>query len=201
MFERMRLDHQLRTRWAEGKNTRSRWNVIRDAYSAYLPDILIHGTDPYFLDWDFTPIEFLAWQDIRGRGLPLYPQFPALRYFIDFADPILQIGVELDGERFHEEQRDRRRDEELAAVGWRIFRIPGYKSLPSNQVPFEIEDEDERRQALSAWGERWSEGFFWALDRFYYRRSADDELLNIAHRILNSHRYVNFELEMRGDDE
>lgn len=198
----------IRQRWRIGSVTNRRWQIIRDAYSAYLPEILSGPCDPYILDWDFTPIEFLAWHDIRSQGLPLYPQFPALQYFIDFADPVLQIGIELDGKAYHNEARDRQRDEVLWAQGWRVFRIPGREALPAPRGPFDhldetdLDDPDAIYRARSAWGDRWSEGFFWALGAFYYGKFSPSEVdLDAACRVLHRHRYVQFPLELDEEHE
>lgn len=198
----------IRERWRAGSKSNRRWQTIRDAYSIYLPYILSGPCDPYFLDWDFTPIEFLALHDIRSLGLPLYPQFPALQYFIDFADPVLQLGIELDGKQFHDRDRDEKRDEALWEQGWRIFRIPGCESLPSPHGPFECLDEtdltdtDAIYRARVAWGERWSEGFFWALGAVYYSKFNPRPVeLDAAYRILHGHRYVQFPIELDEDEE
>lgn len=202
------LAHMVRAqsiaqRWSKEAKSNRRWQIIRDAYSLYLPYILSGPCDPYILDWDFTPIEYLAWQDIRGLGLPLYPQFPALQYFIDFADPVLQIGIELDGKEFHDKARDLRRDEALWEQGWRIFRIPGREALPAPCDPFDHLDETELSnsdaiyRARAQWGDRWSEGFFWALGALYYGKFSPNPVeLDAAYRVLHRHRYVQFPIEL-----
>lgn len=46
---------------------------------------------------------------------------------LDFAYPSRRVGIELDGAAYHSgelaERRDRRRDDELGAIGWRVFRF------------------------------------------------------------------------------
>ena len=88
-----------------------------------IPDIMMTSQqninqqiDPYFIDWllDFSPIEEIAWNSIRSRGVPLYPQFSLFNYFIDFANPVLKIGLEMDGKEFHDTEKDRERDTKLA---------------------------------------------------------------------------------------
>lgn len=84
------------------------------------------------VDWMkvFTPIEREVWEVIRNYGLPFRPQYPVLRYFADFADPEQKIIIECDGSQFHKDKdRDARRDEELTAAGWAVFRIPGWQCL------------------------------------------------------------------------
>jgi len=47
--------------------------------------------------------------------------------YLDLADPALQVAIELDGAEFHDNpeaiERDRRRDVELAALGWVVLRF------------------------------------------------------------------------------
>lgn len=185
------------------------WNMIGQAYAQKLPHIMEvratgkrARTSPYFIDWSpmFTPIESYAWQDIRGQSLPLYPQFPVDGVFIDFADPYFKIGIELDGKGYHDHKKDLLRDSKLCLAGWRIFRIPGKNSLPShtgsspigNQAEFT--DSNSYSHALIDWGCRWSEGFFWALSKYYYSAYEPGTERSAASRILDAHRIVDFPL-------
>jgi len=163
--------HQLRQQFLAHRQDRRRWDIIRKAYDLQIRRILAGRCDPYFLDWDFSPIEELAWQDIRAIGVPLYPQFPSCGYFIDFADPRRLIAVELDGKQFHDAERDARRDADLQMGCWSVFRIPGRNAL---KAPTDPRDEAGRLQPheelseFTRWGSRWSTGFFWALKLIYY---------------------------------
>ena len=51
------------------------------------------------------------------------------RYRIDFADPRLKVGFELDGYAFHNTPEqfvaDRQRQRKLEQMGWRIYRFAG----------------------------------------------------------------------------
>jgi hypothetical protein len=81
---------------------------------------------PYFYNWTMTPIEAAAWQELREQRLPLYPRCPVGNVFIDFGDPVLRIGLELDGKDFHDSERDQVRDTTLwRNHGWRTIRIRG----------------------------------------------------------------------------
>lgn len=89
-----------------------------------------HRSDPYRLgDWVnlFTPIEMAAWQDIRAAGLPLWPQLPVARFFVDFGNPVAKIALECDGQRWHDPVKDAARDRELFDMGWRVYRAPGWR--------------------------------------------------------------------------
>ena len=109
-----------------------KWNAIRRVYARNMKHIEARpsGIDPYLIDWTkvMTPIELKAWGCIRGIGIPFYPQFPVGRVFIDFADPLKKIGLELDGAAYHDKGRDRVRDESLARLGWKIYRVPGFEA-------------------------------------------------------------------------
>ncbi len=99
------------------------------------------NTCPYrYFDWSniFTPIEDNVWADIRYLGLKFYPQFPVGRFFIDFADPVNKIGIEVDGVAWHlDKEKDERRTAILNKFGWRIIRIKGrdtYSESPSEEL-------------------------------------------------------------------
>lgn len=111
--------------------------------------------DPYPMnsDWNavFSPIERMTWGEIRGYGLPFWPQFPIGRYFADFADPIKKIVIECDGAKYHKDrERDRRRDSDMGEGGYVVYRVPGAvcaRVLPTaseiieqDSDPFWIED-------------------------------------------------------------
>lgn len=203
---RMARLEALNVRWRASQDQRERWTIIREAYSIVTPLILRGGVNPYFLDWTYhrTPIEELAWIDIRRCGLPLYPQYPAAQYFLDFADPVKQIAVELDGAAYHEATRDVRRDRALLAHGWRTFRIPGKRAMPNGvdirAILDGCQNNIEAVEAVSEWGREWSEGFFWALGFLYYRKpsfpalSASDSR-EAALRILMNHQLIEFDLD------
>ena len=203
--------------WYEKRDTPARWSIIREIYRQNIGRIMeardrgLRGrTDPYLLDWDFTPIERQAWQEIRGMALPLYPQFPVDRYFIDFADPKFKIGVELDGKAFHDPVADMVRDRRLLSLGWRMFRIPGRKSFPWKGVrPFSDEwYQLERRDAelaLHDWAIGCSEGFFWSLSQIVYSNSLKSseciDYRGIASASLHCHKGIEFDLPWLGGDE
>ena len=73
-----------------------------------------------------TPIENNIWSDIRRFGLPMYPQFPVKGYFIDFADPIKKIGIEVDSKQWHKDiKKDELRIKDIESEGWKIYIIQG----------------------------------------------------------------------------
>jgi hypothetical protein len=106
-----------------------------------------HG-DPYEIaDWIrlFTPIEAGLWSDIRAAGLPLWPQLPVGRYFVDFGNPVHRVAVECDGREFHQDKaKDERRDAELQRMGWTVYRIDGWLCKGQDLHPDDDVEKEER---------------------------------------------------------
>lgn len=99
-----------------------------------------------YFDWIniLTPIEYNVWSDIKYLGLPFYPQFPVGRYFIDFADPIKKIGIEVDSKQWHtDKDKDEKRQKELEKLGWRIIRIQGKHTYKQKEDYFTDEFNEE----------------------------------------------------------
>jgi len=73
---------------------------------------------------DPTPTEDRIWRELRGGqfGVRFRRQEPIGGYIADFACRPLRLIVEFDGESHSDEAKDRRRDEELEARGWRVIR-------------------------------------------------------------------------------
>lgn len=190
-----------------------KWGYIRQVYMERLPWILEAAKahkqrwiDPYFFDWAsyFSPIERIAWNSIRGHHcIPLYPQFPLFNYFIDFANPALRVGVELDGAKYHNPVKDQARDTMLARYGWRIFRIPGFECNTEYQLPSDLYDaghtaeDDVWQREIENWLMNTCDGVIKCIETMYFRTPegrADDELLEIVERSLRKHQLVEFDL-------
>lgn len=111
--------------------------------------------DPYQIaDWAslFTPIEAWLWSDIRRAGLPLWPQLPVGRFFVDFGNPVKKIAVECDGAQFHKDKaKDAARDAELEAQGWTVHRIEGWQcrgEAPDLDPEMDREQREERARFI-----------------------------------------------------
>lgn len=125
---------------------KDKWNALRKFYEAATPLIKAEAADqwaidPYAVDWLrlFTPIEFGLWQDIRQCGAVLYPQYPIGRYFADFANPVARVVVECDGAAFHvDKEKDRKRDRDLTADGWAVYRLSGRECLRLSEIRNEL---------------------------------------------------------------
>lgn len=178
------------------------WAHIRERWAEVLPSILAgKRPDPYFMTWDFTPIEREAWCSIRHYGLPLYPQCPVGRFFLDFGDPRKKIGVELDGKDFHDGGRDTARDAELWEMGWRIFRISGSDAMRLGDPDClsqlcDIErGSDEYDAALFDFATSTGDGALWSLNALLYHPERFNHMeLASAFASLNVRRLIQFPL-------
>ena len=110
------------------------WTAIRAHYRLYGKEILSSPKNEWAIDpylWDsgmlrMTPIESALWADIRDAGAILYPQYPVLGFFVDFANPVAKIAIECDGAAYHlDREKDAARDDLLNSAGWRVYRISG----------------------------------------------------------------------------
>lgn len=109
------------------------WKAIRALYTQAAAEIHAAGRNEWGLpaySWEglawMTPIEALLWHDIRACDAVLYPQYPAGRFFVDFANPVAQVAIECDGAAYHQDKdQDRERDEILGSMGWSVYRITG----------------------------------------------------------------------------
>lgn len=111
--------------------------------------------EPYTVgDWAsiLTPIEEPIWEDIRRCGLPMWPQLPVGRFFVDFGNPIKRVAIECDGQKFHDARRDAARDAELLSMGWSVYRIPGWQCAGEIELPQFSEDwtSEERANYVAA---------------------------------------------------
>ena len=73
-----------------------------------------------------TPAESVLWTRIRSRqlgGFKFVRQEPIGRYYVDFVCRDRHLIVELDGGQHAERPKDRQRDSELCALGYRVIRI------------------------------------------------------------------------------
>lgn len=161
------------------KQTSSYFEQLKEIRQSYIEQWSgMRGQDPYkFYDWInfFSPIERNVWSHIRYVGLPFFPQFPVGRYYLDFADPFKRIGIEVDGKVHTQEavqKKDERRTKYLHSKGWKIYRIPGWKTYKTYRDYFPENDyefwEDEERVAET--------------ERIYYRNCAEGNLRRIQQR-------------------
>lgn len=185
-----------------------KWGFIRQIYMEYLPIIIAQGKGPYshfpILDWveHMNECENEVWTSLRNSHAVLYPQYPVFNYFIDFANPCLRIGLEVDGKQ-HDIIKDRGRDELLAHINWKIYRITAQEvysksNFYPNQSGFSLDDpqlEDDIRE----WLLESAAGVVKALEWVYFTpndsftdNEHDRNLYAWAIESLNKHRLVDF---------
>lgn len=177
-----------------------RFGAIRKHYAQAMPGIEQGDGDPYDIAIDMTPIEAAVWTDLRGAGLPFFPQVPALSYFLDFADPVKKINIECDGKQWHDRSADNLRDARLRAAGWTIYRLPGWKCNRVASTPAEllhearedgydtIEAAERIKPLVRDWYFNTSTGVVKALAFFQY--GAECEHVRFAIEALSEHRSV-----------
>lgn len=148
------------------------------------------GVDPYMIyHWItiLTPIEYNVWSDIRYLGLPFYPQFPVRGYFLDFADPINKIGIEVDGKEWHlDKEKDLKRQNNLEEIGWKIIRIEGKYTYANKQDFFKDIDEEYYDSKKHQFETLYSEGILGKLREKYdsgeyevYKEKYDVEIITM----------------------
>jgi hypothetical protein len=147
----------------------------------------------------------MAWHSIRTHSVVLYPQFPAFQRFIDFANPYLRIGLEIDGKQ-HKQEEDRQRDEYLAGIGWRIFRVPAaqvFAEIPDiSKISEQGLDGARRVEAITKWMLESDVGVVHAIERIFFCRDPkrithpeDGLIRDLSYETLEKHRLAKFPLD------
>ena len=75
---------------------------------------------------ELTPWELELWLRLKGKQLGGYKfrrQQPIGRYIVDFVNAERKLIVELDGSQHLDSVQDKRRDENLCALGYRVLRF------------------------------------------------------------------------------
>lgn len=68
--------------------------------------------------------------DLYYFAMHMYPQYPILNYFVDFADPYRRVAIEVDGAKFHQDgEKELRRHKEIEADGWTLYHITGAEAF------------------------------------------------------------------------
>lgn len=74
----------------------------------------------FYIEWEYQGLHLVY------SLIPQYP-FKGGKYYIDFVYVPLEVGIELDGYNYHTDReqftRDRMRQREIEAEGWRIIRF------------------------------------------------------------------------------
>jgi len=202
-FNRFLISEKLRIDFSKLEKITDKWGFFRQIYMESISRILeISEKDinkwgqSYSVDWSsfFSPIESDAWSSIRSQGrIVLYPQFPLFNYFIDFANPYLRIGVELDGKEHHDPIKDKKRDELLYEYGWKIYRIKGTETYTKFNDLSDVQEKEiegyEREKELKNWILNSSDGVIFALKVVYFLSESEKE----EYRKINLNDYESYE--------
>ena len=72
-----------------------------------------------------TDAERVLWQRLRGQqlGVRFRRQHPYLNYVLDFVCLERKLVIEVDGGQHSESARDRQRDRDLEAAGFKVLRF------------------------------------------------------------------------------
>jgi very-short-patch-repair endonuclease len=186
----VKTNGQLENDLDKAKNYYQKLISLKTYYENNQTEILeTYHTSKYFwftvypTDWSklFTEIEFQAWCAIREKGrIVLYPQYPVDNYFLDFGNPGLKIGLELDGKKFHDKEKDKYRDFVLKTLGWTIFRISGKEMYRTNYTSIEELDyqemsEQDIYEKLSYWLLETGDGVIQAIKEIYFESQNEVE--------------------------
>lgn len=165
-----------------------KWGLIRQLYLENIHDIMETSkadkskwAEPYSFDWSkyFSPIERETWQSIRTYGrIPLYPQLPLFNFFIDFANPYLKIGLELDGKNYHDPDKDLKRDTALGKYGWVIFRSTGLEANNYSSLDSILDcgkGSEYKKVSIANWLLKSTDGLIYAIRYWYFLNDTSKE--------------------------
>jgi len=90
----------------------------------------------------------------------MYPEYPIGRYFVDFADILKRIAVEVDSFAYHRDyEKDIKRQYVIEKMGWKLFRIKSPMTFLDRD---DFVDEDGNVDTEN-YVKKSAEGFLWNL--------------------------------------
>lgn len=207
IWKKVENQDKLKNNFEKLSKITDKWGIIRQVYMENISDIMAActknkniGIDPYFIDWaDYlTPIQNIAWTEIRSSNTVFYPQFPLFNNFIDFANPYLKIGIELDVKESYDPIADKERNHVFAEYGWKIFRITEAECFATYKSFDEIEETDNREEEIGNWMLNTCSGVIHAISQVYFTKpeSRSKELLNHTFETLSKHQLATFDLDI-----
>jgi len=96
---------------------------------------------------NLTDSESILWSRLRRKQLEdvqFYRQRPIGKYVVDFLAPSVRLVVEVDGSQHMQGdqlQRDQKRDEYLAGLGFRVLRFNSREALTETDAVVEVISE------------------------------------------------------------
>lgn len=95
-------------------------------------------------DWVLEKIENGEWSEADAEDYSIETQIDVYysyeKYRLDFAFLDKLIGIEIDGEQWHDFEKDYQRDKYLTKKGWRIIRIKA-KDVFSGRIKYILDQE------------------------------------------------------------
>ena len=205
-FRQIEIQSVDRSNNRQNTDLSDQFRLFEEAYRIATPQILLrhpYRVDPYFLKWEdfFSPIESVAWGSIRTFGVPLYPQYPAMGFFLDFANPAVKVALEMDGKEWHNKEKDLARDKKLYSAGWRVFRVPGRECYTDFDAPIfksldQFDDLEDYENQISNWMHRSSSGVIYALSIVFFGNDVSDSLKKDAVSALEWHQSFPFPVQI-----
>jgi len=98
--------------------------------------------------------EHLMWDEMRSQPHMSHfmPEYRVDGKYLDFADPYAKIAIEIDGKEWHNAEKDAKRDAEIEALGWKVYRLKAgtlwrcYDDVFKEHFGFDIEDSQLRNE-------------------------------------------------------
>jgi len=167
-------------------NIFSKRKIIKEKYEKILPIIIKSKhkyINPYIVNWEkiMNENEFNLFQCFRVNNIPMYPQYPVLNYWLDFANPYFKVGIEADSNTYHKIENDIIRDIELKKLGWTIYHIPSSLSFCNISIDTSLLSKEENE---NEYYEQW----------YLYLNNTTEGVLNcIAKQITGYHYFIPYE--------
>lgn len=126
-----------------------KWAAFRKYYKEAMQDILAYPKNELALPEDeikwrkyFTAIEYDFYFEARSLSVVIYPQFPVLQYFVDFANPVAKVAIECDGKKYHaDNEKDQIRAKRIISAGWTLYRFTGRECLDLGKLACGLYDD------------------------------------------------------------
>ncbi|WP_167342066.1 hypothetical protein [Nonlabens sp. SY33080] len=181
VFEYYYQIEKLKQAYNNARSIKDKWLIYGEYYkiskskrTEYFSQnrLAFYGKYPFNWYSSFSYLEKRTWEDISYINVPLYPQYPVKNFFIDFANPDLKIGLEVDGSNYHDIERDFKIDTKLAKFDWKIYRSPYSESKREYMDIIDLEKNEitgsEKQEAIEHWIMKTTNGLIHAIKYWYF---------------------------------
>lgn len=151
--------------------------------------------DPYiYWPFNFSPAESMFWHHCRCRWIVVYPEFPVLSYFVDFANPFHKLWIEIDGKEWHKDkEKDDKRQKEIENEWWKIIRITWTEVYHADKEPIyeQFLDEEEYMNLLIEY-EGKNSRYLWILNELeILSPRRENNWFEVLSELLEKRNYLN----------